>query len=756
MAVETEGRTKEDVAEEGFGDEGPEISGEESDAQRMKMGERVLPGSEGRAALAAVVSTLGAAVMAGGIFLGFAPRVFAAVAGILGAGLALAARRIRNPIVANLMIVIGVFGIGVLLVVPSGTRSLLNLGTLVTAAVESGDVLRPPVPFNSGWLAILGWIMGTVGFSATWMAVEIQRPSLGILLPLPVVGIAAISIPSSAQVASGIVLLILFLISLGTLSGIQSAGEESLPTGYELRRALKSLPLFIALSVGLYFLARLGFLFPDPLIDPTEEAQKPKVVPISQVEDRVLFTVESSISGPWRMGTLDVYDGKDWRLPPFAESSLDQVPRSGIVDPDLAREVKARFIMADLGGAVLPGLPNTSAIVAEGPALSYDDRNGNIRVTQGQVLPDLAYTVTAAGLPSVDSLRQLTASVPRALRRFINIPSAPPAVQALLTEASSRFTNQWDRFDFVRSTLLETVTASGPGTPVSIPPERIDDLLAGSKEGSPFEIVAAQAMLARWVGVPARIGYGFDGGDQVIEGTLEVRPKHGAAFVEVYFPQYKWLPVIGTPLKAKASLGGESRDQISDPNVLPSDDVAVPIFLPAVVPPESLFYDQLRRNVLITIPLLLLVFMAYFLYPGVRKILRRARRRALAAMAGPQRQIAVAYAEWRDLVTDYGYYYPTDTPMIFLRRFPPDPDQRELTWLVTRALWGDLQDKVTPEMAADAEELARTLSRRLAQGHPYTIRFVAMFSRLSLRSPFSDQLGDKVKKEKLDEIKTAA
>ena len=34
------------------------------------------------------------------------------------------------------------------------------------------------------------------------------------------------------------------------------------------------------------------------------------------------------------------------------------------------------------------------------------------------------------------------------------------------------------------------------------------------KEGAtatPYEIVAAEALLARWAGVPARIGFGFDG-----------------------------------------------------------------------------------------------------------------------------------------------------------------------------------------------------------------------------------------------------
>jgi hypothetical protein len=60
-----------------------------------------------------------------------------------------------------------------------------------------------------------------------------------------------------------------------------------------------------------------------------------------------------------RIGSLDVYDGEDWRLPAFAESELREVPRDGVVDRDLPLGVRATFTVAGLGGAVLPGLPNT-------------------------------------------------------------------------------------------------------------------------------------------------------------------------------------------------------------------------------------------------------------------------------------------------------------------------------------------------------------------------------------------------------------
>jgi hypothetical protein len=701
-----------------------------------------------RLAAAVAFPTLAAAVMAGGVFLGSSARVYAAVAGILGVALAVAAARLRSPLATNAAVVVGLFAIGLLMVAPAGMGQVAAVRKLAAQAAASGDVLRPPVELTAGWQAILGWLLGIVGFAAAWVAVVLKRPSLGLLLPLPVAAVAGISVPDADQVASGIMVLVLFAIGLGLLSGVSSGeAEERLPVGYEVRRALRAVPLLAVVTVGLYLLAQTNFLFPKPYIDPAQEPQKPKTVPLSEVEDRVLFSVEAQISGPWRLGSIDTYDGKDWRLPAFSESELANVPRSGVVNPELRPGVKATFTVAGLGGTVLPGLPNTVGIVAEGPRLAYDSRSGNIRVAQGQIQAGLRYSVAAAALPTVEDLRLVTATIPKSLGKFLDIPSPPPAVVDLLAKAPKA--NKWDEFDFLRNWILTNVTATGTGVPKSVTPERVNDMIAGSKEGSPFEIVAAQAMLARWAGLPSRIGYGFDGGEQV-EGKLEVRPRNGASFPEVYFPGFEWLPVIGTPVKAKATVGSDPTNQRQDPAVLPSDDISIQLFLPVVIPPQSVFYEQLRRGVLIAIPVLALLGLTWATFPALRKAWARSRRRTAARAAGARARIALAYADWRDACTDFGYRHDTDTPLMFLDRFSPDDEHAELAWLVTRSLWGDLAGSVTEEMATAAEELSRALRRRLAQAHPAPVKAIALVSRLSLRHPFAPDLAHSFKEARRD------
>ncbi|HVE75390.1 MAG TPA: transglutaminase domain-containing protein [Actinomycetota bacterium] len=706
----------------------------------------------GRLAIVVAFSVMAAAVMVGGVYKGATPRMWAAIAGLLGIGLAILALKIKNAIVMNLAILGGIIVIGILMTIPGGTFSdILDLNAFVKDSLRDKDVVRPPAQFTLGWRAIVGWLMGGLGFTAAWVAMQIRKPALGLMVPMPIVAIGAISVTDEAQIPSGLAALVLFAIGLGVLSGVQIGEAEQRDIKYELRRAIRAIPMVAIITVALFFLTRFNILFPEPLFDPTQDAQKPKTVPLTKVPDRVLFTVESSITGPWRMGGLDVYEDDAWLLPPFKDNRIAEVPRSGIVDQELQAGHRATFRMKDLTGVVLPGLPNLVGLVATGPVLAYDSRTGNIRLGEGTIVPELEYTVTAARIPSVDELKNVVGSIPKDAQPFLKMPPPPPAVQDLLARAPA--TPPWDRLDFVRNELLQNVVATGAGTPVAVPPAKVSDMLVGSKTGTPYEIVAGQAMLARWAGIPARIGYGFDGGEKV-GPVFEVRPKHGASFLEVYFPGYKWLPIIGTPLQAQSSVGSDQTQR--NENVLPSDDIAVKVVVAYQTDPRTFLIDQIQRIVAIVLPIILLLLLLYFTYPALRKSIVRARRRTWAQHNGDRARIAVAYADWRDLATDFGYKHQSDTPLMFLDRVVSDQEHTELAWLATRTLWGDLQGEIKTEDARAAEELSRSLRKRMSQAHTGTLRFVAAVSRLSLKFPYAPNLGeDKLRKERGDAKKAA-
>lgn len=694
-------------------------------------------------------SVLAAAVMTAGVFVGISPLFYAALSGVLGVAIGIKTSQMKRSAIVFFFTGVGIFLVGMAMMIPTG--SVFDVGEAVKEAVKEGNIRRPPVNFIPGWHAIVGWMMAGLGFISAWVAAELKKPALALLVPLPIVALTAISVPDqgtpSTQVISGVACLILFAIAMGLLSGtqVEVGPDEQRPSmAYEVRRAMRALPLIGVVSAALLFLP--NFLFPPPLYDPTQEAKKPQTVPITKVPDKVLFRVKSNVKGPWRTGGLDVYDPKDgfWKLPPFAASKLAPIRKSGVVDSELQPGTLAEIEIVGLEGAVLPGLPNLVGLVAKGPKFAYDDRSANIRLAAGTIKSGLKYKVVAAAIPTIEELRNVNQEVKDIdctqgvkCSEYLVVPPMPPAVQELIAESGAA--NSWDRMDYLRSKFLRTVIATGQGIPKAVPADRVEDMLVGSKEGTPYEIVAAQAMLARWAGVPSRIGYGYDGGDKKDDGILEVRPKHGSSFLEVYFPTYKWLPVIGTPLQAKSSLGNEPQQFNED--VAASADIAVKVFVPIALDAKSYLYAQIRHVLFIILPIALGFLLLFYSYPAGRKAWIRSRRRAWASGQGPETRIALSYADWRDVATDFGYRFDSDTPLMFLDRVIEDDEHTELAWLVTRSLWGDLQGSVTEQDALAAEEMSKSLRKRLAQAHNSTLRFVAAVSRLSLRHPYASSLG---------------
>lgn len=703
-----------------------------------------------RAGMVVGCTVVAAGVVVGTLFEGAQGKVLPAIAGLGGVFVAAQASRRKRVLAVNVTIAVGILSVGLLLVAVDGVDGVFRIGAAIREARAARGVLRPPVEFLPGFRAITGWLMAGLGFAAGWLAIEMRRPAMGLLAPLPVMIIGSISVPAAAKLPVGVVVLVMFIVGLALLSSLTNAtaagAEGEAPSlGYEMRRAARALPLVAGLVVGIILLSRSGLLFPPPIYDPVRDAQRPKAIPLSEVEDKVLFEVRSKSTGPWRIGLLDVYDGKEWRLPAFAESELKRVPRSGVVDADVGPATRADFLVKELGGAVLPGVPNTASIVATGPKLAFDPRTGAIRLAEGQIKTGLAYTVTGGAVPTEEQLSALTKSIPKNIERFLEAPKPPPAAQALLDEAPKA--PLWARLDFVRSRLLQTVTASGPGLPVAVPPAKVDDMLAGSKEGSPFEIVAAQALLARWAGVPARIGYGFDGGDVLSENVRELHPKHGSSWLEVWFPQFHWFPVLGAPLKAKASLSSDDPTN-KNPQVVQSDQIAVQVFIPLRSPQRSLFFDQVRRIVTLVVPILVFAGLVWLLYPVVVKARRRARRRAWARETSDVARIEVAYAEFRDWCTDLGLRGEHATPLGFLSWFADDEEHTQLAWLVTRAVYGDLRELVGEGDALAAEELSRTLRTRVGTPIPLTIRAIAYVSRLSIKSPWAPEAQPPARRER--------
>lgn len=692
--------------------------------------------------ISAFLSAAAAGWLAGGLFDGMVPRFIGVLGAAIGAGMvALSYRSRRTAMVQYLGIGVAAL-VGALLVIPDAGAGSANLPSLVVEAVRTGGIGAPPVPFVPGWRFILVLFIAVLAGGSAAAAVGLNKPKLAAFVPLPVIFGTALLQPSSVSAAYTAIAVALVPAALTVSHGAQLVQEGSTSGRFELRRLVRSGIVVILTMILLIVLSALGLFLPEPSDSSIIPPQRPEPPPTQP--DRRIFTVTTERKVPWRLGVLDGYDGKGWLLPPFDPASLLTIPESGEV-PAAAQPPDAKagrptfdvtFTVADMQGAVAPTVASATTVEHRDFAVKIDPRVQTLRLPQGRIPSGTTYRITAAIPPSATELISARPPSP-SMREFLQVPAPPDDVVTMLGKAPK--TNLFDRLQFVRDALYREVVAAGGGKPVDVPPERVVAMLGGA-DASPFEITAAEVLLARWAGVPARIGYGYYGGEPVgpaKDRRYEIRPKHGATWLEAWFDGYGWVPLVGVPNKAKASLNQEQQDR---PDIRPSEQVALAAYVPVRASSIRLLFELVRYWLVRAGGWLLLVALLWWSSAGLAKQIRRGVRARWARRQGPLAEVLVAYAEMRDRTNDLNIGNPYDSPIEFLAVVEPDPEHAELAWLVTRALWGDLQRGVLPEDARLAREMGSSVEKRLSQAQPGVTRMIAFGARTSLRTPYTTDI----------------
>ncbi len=675
--------------------------------------------------------------VAGSIFTGLLARGVGLLGAALGVGVALLSARSRQPAVIQYAGAVLALVVGALLVLPLADGT--PLPTLVVEAVRDGGLGQPPVAFDPGWRFLLLVTTALLGEAIAALALSFGRPRTAALLALPFVVGGVLLQPAETEVTAALVALLLLVASLAVAFGADLAAAGAGSGGFELRRLARGAVALVVLGGALAGVAQLGFLFPPSAAASVIPPMRPPAPPPSV--DRVLFTVTADRPTTWRLGTLDVYRTTAWLTPPYDASTL--VPVDGPVPigpsdtrgPVAAAGLTARITLLDLAGKSLPGLANPLSVTG-GPEVLYDPRTQSLRTAGTRPARGTSYEVTAPAAPDGRTLSAVTAAPAQQVQEFLEVPTPPAEVTALLAAAP---TAPFARLQFVRRAYFAKVGAAGAGNPVDVPPARVAEMLAG-REATPYEITAGEVLLARWAGVPARLGYGWFGGDRVVgqPGAVEIRPRHGATWLEVHFAGSGWVPIVGTPPKAKASTS--TADRNNNPSVRPTDELALVVYVPVEFSSARLAYVLVRYYVVRALPVLLVIGLVLALLPALARLARRTARRRAAARLGPRAKVAAAYAELRDSVTDLGLAGPAVSPLELVALVEPDDEHRELAWLVTRGLWGDLARDLQPADVETAETMSRSVGKRLRAAQPGLTRVAALTSRASLRDPWTTEL----------------
>jgi len=699
------------------------------------------------ASLAAFLSAAAVGWAFGGIFEALLPRLLGILGAAIGAGVIALARRMRKPLLLQVLALPLAIATGVGLLAPylSGTSPW----QLVADAIKAGGLSQPPVPFDPGWRFVIVVLCAAVAITAVTSAVAFDRSRLAAFIPAPLVAAAAVLQPPGKELVSVAPALALIVASLAIAFGAELSRDAETGARFEVRRLGRAAGFVVVIVAAVFGLSQLGFLYPPTSNSNIIPPKRPQTPPPITNND-VLFTVTQSENTPLRLGVLDVYSGTAWLTPPYDPRRYLPVhsgqrvpafaPDRSTPDWNVAQPPPTVATVTSTITVVKPDpsreLPDITGMVSETGApkgTTFDPRSQTLRLPTESRNGE-TYTITALPAPSGGVLSQEPASSAAEIRQFLSVPTPPPPAVETILDAVPPGDSPFARLQYVRAAFFNKITASGAGDPVDVPPARVQAFLTGTL-ASPYEITASEVLMARWAGIPARIGYGYYDQDAAADGTtpVSIRPDDGALWLEAYFPQTGWTPILGHPAKAQASLN-EAKDKT--PQIRPNGLIAAQVLVPIRLENLTLFYRLAQFYVLRALEFGVPIALLLFVLPGVLKMWRRSRRRRWALQRGARERIAVAYAEIRDRCIDMNVGHPTLTPLEFLDVLAPDPEHTGLAWLVTRALWGDLRRDLRDVDVEAAEALSRSVFKRLNAAQPFLTRIIAFGSRVSLRDPW--------------------
>jgi transglutaminase-like putative cysteine protease len=288
-----------------------------------------------------------------------------------------------------------------------------------------------------------------------------------------------------------------------------------------------------------------------------------------RLSDRVVFTVAAPRAAFWRGETFDTWDGRTWsRSDPRSQTLVGNGPAVSVpVDPFddgalTGPAMRQTFHVKTEFSDVVFAAPSPVAVQT---ANRLRGRSDGTVVADGGFGKGAVYTVTSRNaLPTAAALRAADARPMPAtvLDLFAPTPERTTTrVRALALSITAAAPTNFDKIRAIESWMSAHLRYSlnaplAPADAVDV----VDDFLFRSRVGWCEQVASSLVVLARSVGIPARLASGFVSGSRdSLTGEFVVRERDAHAWAEIYFPGIGWQPFDPTasvPLAGDASTSG--------------------------------------------------------------------------------------------------------------------------------------------------------------------------------------------------------
>lgn len=338
--------------------------------------------------------------------------------------------------------------------------------------------------------------------------------------------------------------------------------------------------------------------------------------------------------------------------------------------------------------------------------------------------------------PTPEQLRKAGPRVPGVLEPLTELPdSTPPSVETRARELTRGIDNPFEQAVAIQNwfrragNFTYTLEPADSGNGM----ETIENFLTDERQGYCEQFASAMAMMARSLGIPARVAVGFLSGERN-DDTYVFRGTDMHAWPELYLDGVGWVRFEPTPGQRTGAppAFGSNLDE-SDDSTMPQDGQTNSRTPPGETDSRSANLDKAAAandgggaGGGSSFPWRWLVGVGAFALAvaalgGVPRWIRsRRRQHRWAAATDPHRAAEAAWDELRDTVVDLRMPWPTGaTPRATGRRLRPMVHSREravealnrIVLAVERSRYA--QSSAAEDLRADVELLTQTLASRV-------------------------------------------
>ncbi|MES2170183.1 MAG: DUF3488 and transglutaminase-like domain-containing protein [Actinomycetota bacterium] len=393
---------------------------------------------------------------------------------------------------------------------------------------------------------------------------------------------------------------------------------------------------------------------------------------LRQGSDRTVLSYETSagVGEYLRLVSVSDFEGSDWQ--PDASSTnrantVDRIAAAPGLTSAIARTADTTTVkVGPLTSSWLP-LPYPSTKVTGLTGSWYWSSEGHSVTSQDRTTAGQKYTVSDIAVdPTPEQLLAAGNSVPAGLGRYLQVPKGTPAIIAATAKkiVGTAPTN-YEKALLLQSFFHDGLFSYSETAPVDQGYDGTGgDVIAKflqAKSGYCIHFASAMAMMARTLGIPARISVGFLPGQEVTAtregGTFDITTHDLHAWPELYFAGIGWtrfeptvsrgvVPDYADPSAADVPAASATDNPLPTGGAVPS----VPAEAPTTAPSSTALATGTRSTsggIGFTLWLLLvvLVIAVLALVPGGLRSVQRARRiRGLASARSP------ALVGWREVL----------------------------------------------------------------------------------------------------------